>query len=197
MRSFSSGHFVFFTLALCLAVFIGGCSNKPVSEDALQNETGYTDVAGVKMAVGQPAPDFALPDYRGNRYLLSSFRGRSNVMLLFYRGSWCPFCISQLEDIQTLFPTLSQHDVQLLAISPDDGAASQDLAERFEQPYIFLSDADLKVTDLYGIRRNKKLPHPAVILIDKQGNVAWFYVGENYRQRPSASQLKDVFARVF
>ena len=197
MRILLSKNFIFLALAACLAAVIVGCSNKSVSQEALESEAGYSDVAGVKMAVGQPAPDFSLPDQRGNRHTLSSFKGRSNVMLLFYRGSWCPFCIGHLEDIQTLFPTLSERDIQLLAISPDPASDSQDLAERFDQPYLFLSDATLKVTDRYGIRRNKKLPHPAVILIDKQGKVAWFYVGEDYKQRPSASQLEKVFERVF
>ena len=197
MRIPLSKNFVFLPLAACLAAVIVGCSNKPVSQEALESEAGYSDIAGVKIAAGQPAPDFSLPDQRGNRHTLSSFQGRSNVMLLFYRGSWCPFCIGHLEDIQTLFPTLSEQDIQLLAISPDPASDSQDLAERFDQPYLFLSDTTLRVTDQYGIRRNKKLPHPAVILIDKQGKVAWFYVGEDYKQRPSASQLKKVFERVF
>ena len=188
-------------LMLCLVVLsaaaAGACGNKPVPAVAVESEAGYSDVAGVKLQTGRPAPEFSLPDYRGRLHALADFRGRSNVMLLFYRGSWCPFCISHLEDIQNLFPTLSRYEIQLLAISPDDAADSQKLAQRFEQPYLFLSDAQLHTADLYGIRRDEKLPHPAVILIDKQGDVVWFYVGENYRQRPSASQLQTVFERVF
>ena len=181
-------------LALSL---LSGCDNDPAATDALNSTSGFSDVQGVKLEVGKPAADFTLSDYRGNSVTLSGYQGKSNVMLLFYRGYWCPFCIGHLEDIQNLFPELKDYNIQLLALSPDDAEDSQDLAERFEQPYVFLSDTGLKVTDAYGIRRDEKLPHPAIVLIDKQGNVVWYYVGENYKQRPSASQLEGVFKRVF
>jgi cytochrome oxidase Cu insertion factor (SCO1/SenC/PrrC family) len=44
--------------------------------------------AGVKVAVGQPAPDFTLPDARGQAVTLSSFKGQKAVVLVFYRGYW-------------------------------------------------------------------------------------------------------------
>ncbi len=44
--------------------------------------------AGVKVVVGQPAPDFTLPDARGQAVTLSSFRGQKTVVLVFYRGYW-------------------------------------------------------------------------------------------------------------
>ena len=43
---------------------------------------------GVKVAVGQPAPDFTLPDARGQAVTLSSFKGQKTVVLVFYRGYW-------------------------------------------------------------------------------------------------------------
>ena len=45
-------------------------------------------IHGVKVAVGQPAPDFTLPDARGQAVTLSSFRGQKTVVLVFYRGYW-------------------------------------------------------------------------------------------------------------
>ncbi len=186
-----------FLLGALILPCLAACSNEPISQEALESERGYADVAGVRLEVGRRAPDFTLPDAQGKAHTLSSWRGASNVMLLFYRGHWCPFCTAHLEDIQNLFPALAEYDTQLLAISPDEAAASQTLAKRFEQPYLFLSDSDLEVTDLYGIRRNERLPHPAVVLLDKQGVVRWFYVGESYKKRPSSSQLKTVLQRLF
>ena len=48
----------------------------------------------------------------------------------------------------------------------------------------------------YGIRKDDELPHPAVVLIDNKGIVQWFYVGEDYKQRPSASQIRAVIERL-
>jgi peroxiredoxin len=116
--------------------------------------------------------------------------------MVFYRGHWCPFCVGHLEDIQTLLPELEQRGYTVLAISPDDAEGMQKMADRMDRPYRFLSDANLKVTDLYGIRRDEELPHPAVIILDKKGLVQWFYVGEDYKQRPSATQLREVIDRL-
>jgi peroxiredoxin len=183
---------------LLLSVFwLTACSNDLVSTEAIDSAAGYSDVDGVNLVVGKPAPDFSLSDSRGNSVTLSIYQGKSNVMLIFYRGYWCPFCIGHLDEIQSLFPELEKYNIQLLGISPDNAEDSQDLAERFDQPYVFLSDTGLKITDLYGVRKDEELPHPAVVLIDKQGDVVWFYVGENYKQRPSSSQLEKVFKRVF
>jgi hypothetical protein len=52
------------------------------------------------------------------------------------------------------------------------------------------------VSDLYGIRKDEELPHPAMILLDDQGVVKWFYIGEDYKTRPSAEQLQKVLDRL-
>ncbi|WP_101756843.1 peroxiredoxin [Oceanicoccus sp. KOV_DT_Chl] len=182
---------------LMVAGFMAGCENTAVSTKAIDSDNGYSDIAGINFAVGKPAPTFTIPGADGNKISLADYRGKKNVMLLFYRGYWCPFCIGHLDDIQSLFPKLADFNVQLLALSPDDAENSQNLAKRFDQPYLFLSDPDLAVTDLYGVRKDEDLPHPAVVLIDKAGVVQWFYVGEDYKKRPSAKQLETVMQRVF
>lgn len=182
------------SLSLMLVVAIAACDSKPVSDNVIDSDGGYSDV-DVNIKVGHTAPDFSTTDANGNVISLEQFQLDSNVMLIFYRGNWCPFCVSHLDDIQTLFPTLVENNIQLLALSPDDAAASQKLADKFSQPYIFLSDPDLAIAESYGIRRDEKLPHPAVVLIDREGDVAWFYVGEDYKLRPTAEQLKLVIEK--
>jgi peroxiredoxin len=184
-----------YTLIACLLAMMVGCDNAPVPEQALITDSGYTDVAGVKLETGKAAPDFNLQSLGGNWVNLSALRG-NKVLMIFYRGHWCPFCVGHLQDIQTMLPELEKRGYQVLAISPDDAADMQKMADRMDRPYQFLSDTDLKVTDLYGIRKDEELPHPAMILLDKQGIVQWFYIGEDYKTRPSATQLKQVLDRL-
>jgi peroxiredoxin len=184
-----------YTLIACLLAMMVGCGNAPVPEQALITDSGYTDVAGVKLETGKAAPDFNLQSLGGNWVNLSALRG-NKVLMIFYRGHWCPFCVGHLQDIQTMLPELEKRGYQVLAISPDDAADMQKMADRMDRPYQFLSDTDLKVTDLYGIRKDEELPHPAMILLDKQGIVQWFYIGEDYKTRPSATQLKQVLDRL-
>ena len=184
-----------YLLIACALLLLTGCDNAPVSEDAINSEAGYTDVASVKLTIGRAAPDFNLQSLNGDRVTLSELRG-TKVLMIFYRGHWCPFCVGHLQDIQTMLPELEKRGYQVLAISPDDATDMQKMAERMDRPYHFLSDAGLKVTDLYGIRRDKELPHPAMILLDDQGLVKWFYIGEDYKTRPSATQLQRVLDRL-
>ena len=184
-----------YLLIACALLLLTGCDNAPVSEDAINSEAGYTDVASVKLTIGRAAPDFNLQSLNGDRVTLSELRG-TKVLMIFYRGHWCPFCVGHLQDIQTMLPELEKRGYQVLAISPDDATDMQKMAERMDRPYHFLSDAGLKVTDLYGIRRDEELPHPAMILLDDQGLVKWFYIGEDYKTRPSATQLQQVLDRL-
>ena len=180
---------------LCTLVLLGSCDYDPVSETAITSESGYTDVASATLEVGQPAPDFSLQSLNGDWVKLSQLKG-NKILMIFYRGHWCPFCVGHLQDIQTLLPELEKRGYQVLAISPDDASGMQKMAERMDRPYEFLSDANLAVTDLYGIRRDEELPHPAMILLDEQSIVQWFYIGEDYKTRPSATQLQQVLDRL-
>ena len=180
---------------LCTIALLAACDNDPVSETAIISETGYTDVASATLKVGQPAPDFSLQALNGDWVKLSQLKG-NKILMIFYRGHWCPFCVGHLQDIQTLLPELEKRGYQVLAISPDDATGMQKMAERMDRPYEFLSDVNLVVTDLYGIRRDEELPHPAMILLDEQSIVQWFYIGEDYKSRPSATQLQQVLDRL-
>ena len=180
---------------LCTIALLVACDNDPVSETAIISETGYTDVASATLKVGQPAPDFSLQALNGDWGKLSQLKG-NKILMIFYRGHWCPFCVGHLQDIQTLLPELERRGYQVLAISPDDATGMQKMAERMDRPYEFLSDVNLVVTDLYGIRRDEELPHPAMILLDEQSIVQWFYIGEDYKTRPSATQLQQVLDRL-
>ena len=178
-----------------LVTLLSGCDNAEVPKEAITSPSGYSDVASVTLEVGSSAPDFKLQSLDGGWVQLSELRG-NKVLMIFYRGHWCPFCVGHLQDIQSLLPELEKRGYQVLAISPEDATDMQKIADRMDRPYRFLSDINLKVTDLYGIRRDEELPHPAMIVLDDLGIVKWFYVGENYKQRPSAQQLRKVLDRI-
>ena len=174
-----------------LMLVLFGCNNKAIPDEAINGSMTYGDVT-INLQVGEPAPDFTSIDAEGNTVSLSAFQPNQPVLLVFYRGKWCLFCVSHLDDIQNLFPTLKAQGVQLLAISPDPTADSQELAAKFNQPYVFVTDQDLAIANAYGVQRDESIPHPTVVLINKEGIVVWFYASENHRQRPSAEQLQQV-----
>jgi len=176
---------------------VAACSIKPVKKETLNADKSYADFSGVAAKVGEKAPDFSLLDGEEKTVSLSDFREKQAVMLLFYRGEWCPYCMDQLSNYQALLPELKKHNIQLLAISPDNISAVQNTQRRFGQSYIFLSDKNLQVTQLYGIGSVKNLPHPALFLISKEGVLEWYYASTDHVVRPASDQVEKIINKIF
>jgi peroxiredoxin len=85
--------------------------------------------------------------------------------------------------------------VQILVVSPDPNAKSQELAERLKARYRFLTDADLAVTRRYGLlharggHRGQDVPRPTTIVIDRQGVVRWLSLADYIQVRPDATEV--------
>lgn len=186
-------------LALIITLTFSACqllSITPASEKQLDG-TGFSNIDTVSVKVGHQARNFALSDADGNIQTLAEQTVNSNVLLLFYRGDWCPFCQDQLNSIKSALPELQANGVQVIAISPDDISVVASTAKKFGSEIIFLSDQNNLVSTQYGIDRDDKLPHPAIFLIDRDGYVKWLYVNASYRQRPTGDQLISITNKHF
>lgn len=181
-------------MALIATVSLSACGLLDIAateQDKLA-QASYSDLPENTVMVGKPAPEFSLPDADGKSVSLASVTNDQPVLVLFYRGDWCPFCISQLDSIKGVLPQLEEKGVQVIAISPDEQAAAQNTRRQFGQGFIFLSDVNSEVISQYGIARDDQLPHPAVYLIKQGGEVAWFYASEDYKKRPTGEQLVEI-----
>lgn len=184
-------------LSLAIILTLAACTISPVDNQTLSAETPYADFSGITLEVNQPVPLFSLPSGDGKQVSLADFRAKQPVLLLFYRGEWCPYCMDQLDDYQALLPELKKHQIQLIAISTDDKAALENTNRQFGQKYIFLSDKQLVVTHQYGIGNEENLPHPALFLIDKQGKLIWYYASSDFKVRPTAHQVEAIIKAKF
>jgi peroxiredoxin len=182
---------------ISLIMFFSACSISPVNDDTLHAQISYADFDGIEAEVGKLAPDFKLPNGQGDLVELNSFRNNQAVMLLFYRGEWCPFCMDQLADYQSLLPELKKYNIQLLAISTDGLSAIENTRRKFVDDYIFLSDEYLQVTRLYGVGNVQKLPHPALFLINKEGVLKWYYASTDFKVRPTAEQVEKIIKQIY
>ncbi len=148
-----------------------------------------------RVAVGTAAPDFSLAKFGGGTTTLSSLRGKKNVVLVFYRGYWCPYCITQLKEMRSLLSDELKKDTEMLVISIDDDKGTQTAVTRIgadgTQPdFSFLSDPDHAVIGRYGVMNpagsRRGIPHPATYVIDKKGVVRWRDVQTDYKIRPAS-----------
>jgi peroxiredoxin len=101
--------------------------------------------------VGAPAPSFTLPDARGGDVALSDLLADGPVVLVFYRGAWCPYCNLQLAAFQSAIEHIRAEGATLVAVSPQTPDQSLTLAEQQALQFPVLSDAGNRVAAAYGL----------------------------------------------
>jgi peroxiredoxin len=126
--------------------------------------------------VGSVAPDFELKDQHGTPVKLSDFRGRKDVVLVFYPLAFSGICTGELCAIRDELPTLGGDDVQVLAVSVDSVFAHRAWSEQEKYQFPLLSDfwPHGGVAQAYGVFDEEKgLARRGTFIIDKQGVVQW------------------------
>ena len=106
-------------------------------------------MAGERLAPGDEAPDFTLPDADGNPVALSSYRGQ-RVIVYFYPAAMTPGCTKQACDFTESRPALEQVGLAVLGISPDAPAKLARFREKEGITFPLLSDSDKSVLAAYG-----------------------------------------------
>ncbi len=145
------------------------------------------------IAVGDRAPDFTLRDQNNQEVTLSDFRGRRNVVLLFYPLTFTGICQGELCAIRDDLATFQNDDVQVLAVSVDSTYAHKVWAD--QQGYDFPLLADFwphgGVARAYGVLNEAKgLALRATFVIDKEGVVRWAVVNAVPDARDHAEYAK-------
>ncbi|MDD9876309.1 MAG: peroxiredoxin-like family protein [Magnetovibrio sp.] len=173
-----------------------------------------TGIAERAVGVGDRAPDFALPDARGEMVSLSGLTGLGPVILTFYRGGWCPYCNLELRAYQRELAAITAAGGQLAAVSPLTPDNSLSVEEKNALSFPVLSDAGNRAAAAFGLvfeidERLKPvykerlgndleacngdasftLPLPATYVIGADGVVGYAYVNADYRLRADPADV--------
>ena len=108
------------------------------------------------LETGMKAPDFSLPDKDGNTVRLSDFQGKK-VVLYFYPKDNTPGCTRQACAFAASYEQFKAQDVTVIGISKDSAASHQKFAQKYDLPFILLSDPELQAIQAYGVWQEKKL----------------------------------------
>ena len=104
---------------------------------------------------GIKAPSFALPDSSGNVRTLDEFKGK-RVILYFYSKDNTAGCTKQACGFAELYPQFTEKDAVVIGISKDSAASHKRFAEKYDLPFILLSDAELEAIKAYDVWQEKK-----------------------------------------
>ena len=168
--------------------------------------------------VGEPMPDFILPDEKGALVRLGALLEQGPVVVSFNRGHWCPYCKLNADGLARIAPDIKRLGGQIVAISPEThqyGAALRDYAEA---PFPVLTDLDngyalslnlafwvgdekreaMKAggfdISLYNSNDTWMLPVPATFIVGCGGLVKARYIDPDYRRRMELDAIVDAVA---
>ena len=127
------------------------------------------------LEVGMKAPDFSLLDKDGNTVRLSDFQGKK-VVLYFYPKDNTPGCTRQACAFAASYEQFKTQDAAVIGISKDSVASHLKFAQKYDLPFVLLSDPELQAIQAYGVWQEKKLYGKvsmgvvrSTYLIDEQG----------------------------
>ena len=106
-------------------------------------------MTGTRLAPGDEAPDFTLPDADGNPVSLAGLRGQ-RVIVYFYPAALTPGCTKEACDFTAALPDLTAEGVTVLGISPDPPARLAKFRDKEHLAFPLLSDPDRGVHEAYG-----------------------------------------------
>lgn len=196
-----------------------GAESVAISRAGAQATPGLGD-PGAALGIGAIAPPFSLPDAYGAQVDLSSLLSKGPVVLIFYRGGWCPFCNMHLRAFQLARPHVRALGAQVVLISPELGAHGQTLVERHALLFPVLSDSDNRVARQYGLvfrmptelraeyladgvdlaehngDTSWELPMPATFVVSADGRICYAFVSADYTQRAEPEEVLGVLKRL-
>jgi peroxiredoxin Q/BCP len=134
-----------------------------------------------ELKVGDKAPAFSLKDATGKTVKLADFRSKK-VVLYFYPKDNTPGCTKEACGFRDDFAVLQNRGVEILGVSPDGPASHQKFIEKFNLPFVLLSDPDRTVLEKYGAWGEKNMYGKIVqgvlrstFIIDEQGKIAHIF----------------------
>ena len=129
------------------------------------------------LETGMKAPEFTLPDKDGKLVSLSDFRGKK-VVLYFYPRDNTPGCTRQACAFAGAYEGFKAKNVAVIGISKDSVASHLKFAQKYDLPFILLSDPELQAIERYGVWQEKKLYGKVsmgvvrtTFVIDEEGNI--------------------------
>jgi peroxiredoxin len=157
------------------------------------------DVQKLGPQVGSRVPDFTLLDQKGQSRTLASLMGPKGLMLVFYRSAdWCPYCKTQLADLQARTADLAKNGIGLAAVSYDPVAVLVDFSKRRGITFPLLSDLASATIKRYGIlnttvpessQQTYGIPFPGTFLLNAQGVVTSRFFEQAYQERATVGSI--------
>lgn len=173
-----------------------------------------SDILATAKNIGDIAPNFILKNALGKEVSLQKHLENGPVVLVWYRGGWCPYCNINLRFLQEELPNIKAQGATLLALTPELPDQSINTAEKHQLDFEILSDIHNKVAKDYGVvfkltdevakiynekfglnnyngDKSNELPLAVTYIINTDGKIVYAFLDADYRKRAEPSDITN------
>jgi len=164
------------------------------------------------LPVGATAPEFALKDSNGKVVRSAELIETGPLVIKFFRGRWCPYCMTELEAWRDLYGQIREHGAVMAAIGPQIQRQSDFMVGQHGLPFPVLTDTNNEVAEKFGLvytvpeyhrdyylsilvnipfvngEKSWRLPLPATYVIGKDRKVLYAEAHADFRVRPEPEE---------
>jgi len=183
-----------------------------------QDTTYYKAKEREGLNVGEKVENFSAQNMHGDTISLDALLEKGPLVIVFYRGHWCPICNKHLKKLESNLEKVYEKGAQLIAISPEKSEFLRKTADKTNASFTLLYDEDYKISDQFQLTfqpdsmtrvmyntvlggdlktahsdESQQLPIPATYILNKEGVVVWRHFDPDYKKR---SKIENIIANI-
>ncbi len=166
------------------------------------------------LKVGESAPQIIGIDQNGKKINSTEILKHNKILMIFYRGNWCPHCKKHLGSLQEHLNEFTKKGVFVMVITPESEERTKETAEKWKTNFSIIHDVDNKIMNdykvvfevnkenvsnyygyvtnkvaAYNVENNNVLPVPATYIIDQNGKISYVQYDPDYKNRSDFSEI--------
>lgn len=165
---------------------------------------------------GEQSPDFKAKDQHGNIFHLNSILKKTPVVLIFYRGHWCPLCNKHLNEIQEKLIEIQNKGATIVAVTPEKAEFIDKTIAKTGAKFFLLHDSSYTIANAFDVTfrpdsisrllyntvlkanlkeahddASQRLPIPATYIIGQDRKIVWRHFDPDYKKRSSVTDILE------
>jgi peroxiredoxin len=173
----------------------------------------YSQEKPAGLSTGDTAPLFSGKDQGGNIISLQDQLKKGPVVLVFYRGYWCPYCNRYLKKLEDSLSLITGKGASLVTVTPEKPESINKTTDKTKASYAVVHDEGLQIMKKYGVNyavdqktidqykkykidfdevngsNGTNLPVPAVYVINSAGKIVYRFFNSDYTKRPTVAEI--------
>jgi len=175
---------------------------------------GFSQINNEHLNVGEEAPLISGVDQFDKVINSSDILKEKRILLLFYRGNWCPYCRKHLKTLQENLKELTKKGYYVIVVSPEKSEKTEETSDKIKATFSIIHDVENTIMNAYKVafeinnenvksyynytknkvekynqKDNNILPVPATYIIGKNGKIAFVHYDPDYTNRKDLKEI--------